>query len=292
MEHRDVEEERIVERYLRGELSFQEAARFEEHYLDCPECLQNLRLAERFSQALKGVAAQDIAAVGSPGPADFSAHGPRRTLPSWRAALAIAALLVLTAGLFLSWRHFSRLDEDLEQARIALDQERLELELQTQRLDSLSNQLEQERRDWASQRQRLTGELQTEQEKGTQLAMALSRSTSPRINADLLRLSPERSDPGQQSPAARLRFRDSETWALLSLELGRFDYPRYRAILRDGSGRRLWASDGLQMDENGAVTIALHSQFLPAADYRLEVQALPEEGQPIFLAAFPFRLLP
>jgi Putative zinc-finger len=61
MNHRDVEEHQTVDRYLMGRLDAEEAARFEEHYLGCAECLDRLELAEAFQQGLRQVAAEDLA---------------------------------------------------------------------------------------------------------------------------------------------------------------------------------------------------------------------------------------
>ena len=50
MNHIEIEERQIPELYLRGKLSPDEAAAFEEHYLHCQECLDRLELADTFLQ--------------------------------------------------------------------------------------------------------------------------------------------------------------------------------------------------------------------------------------------------
>jgi anti-sigma factor RsiW len=73
-----------IDAYLRNELSPEEAARFEEHYFDCPECFRELGERSALAEALKEA-----------GPAAFAARVPARK--SWRWALAAAAALLSVA---------------------------------------------------------------------------------------------------------------------------------------------------------------------------------------------------
>ena len=45
--HQIIDAENVAERYVTGRLSPGEAARFEEHYLDCPACCTRVEAAER-----------------------------------------------------------------------------------------------------------------------------------------------------------------------------------------------------------------------------------------------------
>ena len=59
MDHVTSEDRNVVERYLLGRLSAAAAARFEDHYLDCPECLEKLELSRRLRDGLRDVAAEE-----------------------------------------------------------------------------------------------------------------------------------------------------------------------------------------------------------------------------------------
>jgi len=90
MNHEEIEEQNITERYLLHQLSAAQSALFEEHFVDCPVCLDRLEDAERFRSALKPLANELAQPAAMPG---------RRTV--WpRAAMALAA--VLLAGLFVA----------------------------------------------------------------------------------------------------------------------------------------------------------------------------------------------
>lgn len=107
MNHEDIAEQNIAERYLMGKLSPDESTRFEEHFVDCPLCLDNLEATERLRAALRPLAGQ----LGTPA-----------TVIAWprSAWLAAAAALILAAGgsLFFVIR-VGDLQRNLEQTRIA-----------------------------------------------------------------------------------------------------------------------------------------------------------------------------
>jgi hypothetical protein len=59
MDHQEIEERQIIERYVMATLGGDDVAAFEEHYLGCDRCLEELELAERFRHALQGVVAEE-----------------------------------------------------------------------------------------------------------------------------------------------------------------------------------------------------------------------------------------
>jgi anti-sigma factor RsiW len=57
MDHGYIEENNVADRYLMGKLSAEERARFEEHFVDCAQCLDRLETTEGIRAALRTVAA-------------------------------------------------------------------------------------------------------------------------------------------------------------------------------------------------------------------------------------------
>ncbi len=113
MEHHEIEEQQVVERYLSGTLPAEATAQFEEHYLTCQECLDRLELGERFDRALKGVAAEGATAAARVGILAALARLSR----SRQASVVLAAVLVLVIlpiGLLV--RQVGRLDRELDRA--------------------------------------------------------------------------------------------------------------------------------------------------------------------------------
>ena len=63
MDHEEIDEQHIIERFVMGKLSPETEARFEEHFLTCEACVERLELAERFHAALRGVATEETTRV-------------------------------------------------------------------------------------------------------------------------------------------------------------------------------------------------------------------------------------
>ncbi len=61
MDHRYIEEHDLVDRYLLGHLPAEERTRFEDHFVDCPRCLDELELARDFRASLRAGVADRVA---------------------------------------------------------------------------------------------------------------------------------------------------------------------------------------------------------------------------------------
>jgi hypothetical protein len=99
-DHRRADEELIAERYLRGELPAEKAARFEEHYLDCAHCLERLEAARRLHLGIRGVAAEEAGRqAAAAGLGLLAALARLRRSRQLLLAVACVALALLPAGL-------------------------------------------------------------------------------------------------------------------------------------------------------------------------------------------------
>jgi hypothetical protein len=95
VDHKYIEDNHVAQSYLMGKLSPEEEESFEQHYLECDECLDQLRLAESLHRGLKVVAVEEIAAktIGS-----MAALSWWRRLGRW-GRMSIATLVVIVAAL-------------------------------------------------------------------------------------------------------------------------------------------------------------------------------------------------
>lgn len=57
--HRQLDEDQVIERSVLGTLSAAEQERFEEHFLTCDRCLDQLEASQRLRTALRGVAVEE-----------------------------------------------------------------------------------------------------------------------------------------------------------------------------------------------------------------------------------------
>ena len=103
MEHSYIEEHRVVDRYLLAQLPAEEAERFEEHYLHCRECLDQLQVAEKLQRGFRRVAAEEtakVAAVQRLGVLAWLARAAR-TRGAGLAVVGLLAVAILPAGLMM-----------------------------------------------------------------------------------------------------------------------------------------------------------------------------------------------
>jgi hypothetical protein len=100
VEHQYIEEHDIISLYSMGKVPAHDRQEFEEHFVDCPRCLDKIELFENFRRGLKQVAAEDAGQA----PARAASPGWLALLSGWpRVALAAAACVIVALPvLFLS----------------------------------------------------------------------------------------------------------------------------------------------------------------------------------------------
>jgi hypothetical protein len=124
VDHLRIEKESLIERYVMGQLAAPTEEEFEAHYVDCPQCLEQLELGRTLHLGLQQAAAEE-------GARTLAAHAvlawlARQGKPL-RAALAAALLAavllpwaVLAPGVWRGRDERGRLAEELRQAQAAL----------------------------------------------------------------------------------------------------------------------------------------------------------------------------
>jgi hypothetical protein len=108
MDHPFIDDHQVIERFVLGRLSDSELSAFEQHFLGCPACLDQLEAVERLHSGVKGVAAEEVAArLGL-------LSLLHRSRPSWLTGALVALLALLPAGLL--WRSNERITRELAMA--------------------------------------------------------------------------------------------------------------------------------------------------------------------------------
>jgi Putative zinc-finger len=95
MDHAEIEARGLVESYHRGLLPPEEEALFEEHFVTCERCMEQLELARGFQKGLKTAVAEDAARATLARAGLFAWLARRSRRAQWGAALALLALLSL-----------------------------------------------------------------------------------------------------------------------------------------------------------------------------------------------------
>ncbi|HEX6863090.1 MAG TPA: hypothetical protein VF414_09765 [Thermoanaerobaculia bacterium] len=260
MEHDYIEERQVVERYVQGRLSEAEADLFEDHYLTCEECLERLRIAEKFQRGFRQVAAGEAAGAGILAAFLRSRRG-----------LALGAVLglLLAASALLAVRS-ARLGSDLDEARARLAQARVEEERRAEAARSEAESL----------RARLA---QAEAARGRMEKQARPPRLPQAAGAWIVTLVPVRSGPAGE-PSQRITLPPAPQWIVLALDLELDASGTFRAVLERQGGGAVWTGEGLRPSPQGELAVGLDSSLLTPGDYRLRVEQDP--GVPVARIAF------
>lgn len=273
VDHTIIDAENVAERYVTGRLSPGEAARFEEHYLDCPACCARVEAAERLERGLRSMAEEAASGV-----AMRPIVRPVQPL-RWMLAAALFLIALLPAGYEL--REVWRLRDDLAKTRGALARAESQKATPQQRAaiqGELEVQLERAHRDLAAGRQQRET-----------LAADLAAARRPQAHIPVLSLTQLRGG-ASDAPVRTLTLPREPGWVALWVEPGGADFPTYRAELQNAAGATVFAASGLVLNDLGALLLTLHSSTLPAGSYRLELAGLPRAGPPVALGRFPLRV--
>lgn len=289
MDHETIAAEDVAERYVTGRLSEEEAARFEQHFMDCRDCAERVEAAERLQRGLAAVAAEEAATAAA---VQAGLLGALLRLARSRRAMALAvaglvALALLPAGLAL--RQAARLRGELERTRAALETVGAEgAQAGAGQAGALERELESADRRLAAREGQLTAELSAERGRSGDLARQLEAERRPRVNLPMVALTAFRA--GEEGPVHTVPLPAEPGWIALWIEPGGDEFPRYRATLTRAGGAVAWRGEDLVLNELGAAVVAFYSASLAPGDYELVLEGLRPPGEPVPLSRFRLRV--
>lgn len=285
MTHQQIQDNEVIEQYVRQKLSPADRQAFQEHYFECDECFEQANIAARFIAGVREASKSGALAADRAEPIPF----PSRWMPAvfnlgWTRAWAMPALAacllvsVTLIGLWaLSLRRENRLlaERTAEQSRAS---ERLQgLEAKIRELEAGDNASQAQKESLRQEIGRLKEQLTaTERQRETQLA----ELRQPDINVPIRNIYPvgDAQRSGGTGEINQLRVpRGTKTFVLI---LGDYKpgYSNYRLEIRDPSGRLVARRAGLKPDQNGELSVLLNRTLLSQGKYRLKLFG---QGQPI-----------
>lgn len=124
MMHAEIEDQEIIERYVRNQLAPQERQAFEEHFFGCQECFEKLQATERFVAGIRDAAGRGLLE-------DVRSADYVRVPSSWRAwlfpALATTSCASVVLAAITGWTLFfqvPKLRRQLNQASVDANSQR------------------------------------------------------------------------------------------------------------------------------------------------------------------------
>ncbi len=264
MDHTYIEENGLVERYYQGLLPPEEEALFEEHFVACPQCTEQLELARGFQRGLKTMVAEDTrTALVQAGL--FAWLARRSRLAQW--GLALAALLIL--GLPALW---------LASEGRSLRQTVASLQQRWQSRDQDAADLQKHLADSEAKRRELE----------SKLAQAKPPERSPGLLPVVL-LTAVRG-PGE--PEATIDLSRMGDLVALAVDPGAdARFASYRVTLIR-SGAPVFRQAGLQPNALETLLITFPSTFFTPGDYRLRLEGVKPDGSTSEIGGYPFRVVP
>jgi len=295
MEHSYIEDHHIADRYLSGKLSIEERARFEEHFVDCPECLDRLQTIDHFSAGLRTVAAEEATRLRANLSMEQAGVLARIALLARRRQgplLAVAILLIALpmALLIPGWMSARRelaqaIQESSEWRRKYEESERaardLAKEMQTRELES-SLRLER----LAAQFGRMGNSPDSAPRSSNKAAER--QSETPVFALSLIR----GGGPDPSQPVNRITLPPQSKSIILLLELEPDpDLHSYRVAISTTDSRSIWTKDGLKPNSKNALALSFNSNLLKPGDYLLTLEGITSQQGRTPVATYAFRAL-
>jgi hypothetical protein len=293
MDHHYLEDHGLADRYLLGRLTAEERMRFEEHFVDCQECLERLETTESLRGALQTVAAEDAARASAYAKAGLLAWVARLGRGRRAALLASAVMLLLALPAVLLIREKAAGHEELAQAKRAAADWQRQYEERQQTARRLEKELEETKQQLAEQHAQFEARLEGERQARTRLADELSRSAQAQTSAPVFSLSTVRSgSEGQSRPVNQIVLSGSPQWVVLSLELEPDpDLQSYRATLLTTENQHIWSASNLQPNSREGLALSLNSKLFKPGTYLLTLEGVTSQGRYVPVAKYPFRAI-
>lgn len=281
MNHLQIEEADMIDRYLLGRLPSEEQSRFEEHFVDCQECLDRLETSASFRRGVKNAFAEDAVRTGVYVQAGVLGWLMRRNRWQQTALLLIAVFLLIGPAVFFMVKT-RRVQEELSQAkRDSLEWQR-RYEEQQRAANEFEKQLHQAKQN-SEQRQEQT--IPDEPDPAKELDRPQSRV--PVFALNIVRSA----DPNSSQPANQISIPRSASLVVLSLELeSDSDLRSYRATISTADNRVVWVARDLKPQSRDTLKVTVKADLMKANDYQLALEGLTREGSYVPQGKYSFRV--
>jgi flagellar motility protein MotE (MotC chaperone) len=287
MDHDYIERLDLIRRYLMGRLTVDESTEFEEHFVDCSQCVDQLRTTENMILGFRVMASRQ-----SQEEADYRSekthwYSARSISPQWLALAGSLLLLILVAGAFILNRsRLARIETDEAKSESSRLQQRLEE--QRQSAESADSKHQETERELTERLTELQAELEDKREPGI---ASQNGSLQPQINIPIFVLNTMRGNAAQSGSVNAFtisRFSTSFVIVIpLEAELG---YRDYRMTILDDHGQQMWKSSGLKPDGHNSLRVGLNSGFFHSGDYVLTVEGVSDGASTSVIARHRFHV--
>ena len=284
MDHKYIDQFDLVERYLTGKLAAEESTEFEEHFVDCSQCLDRLETTKAFVEGLRVVASNRLPVLMAETPAKILWNAPYTTSRKAFAVAAGALLLVVIGGAGLVYTQIRRYRVEAEQARSASIQWERRYEEDRQLSDATSKDHQEAERELTEQVAQLRTELENQRKSGHQ--------DNVQVNVPILALSSTRgSDPLSASVNVVTLSRSSGSFVITMALEGETGYRRYAMTILSSQKQLILKRGGIKPLRDNLISMSLDSSLFRAGNYLLTLDGIARDGSIIVVGEYRFRVL-
>jgi hypothetical protein len=291
MEHTYIEKHDVVGRYLSGRLSDEELIRFEEHFLNCQQCVDQVETTEDIRCGLRTAAAEEAWLSKVHGHAEFLAWIVRLRRARRGTFLAIAVLLIAPAA-WLAWMWNSARRELIGARQASLEWQR-SYEQSAQAARDLTKEMQTQERRISDERDRLAAQLKSERYARARLPHPLNGAIRGEIVVPVFSLSMVRDiSPDLSEPVDEITLSPLSKSIILLLELEADpDLQSYRAVVLTADDRNVWSRANLRPKSKDGLALNFNSNLFKPNTYLLTLEGLTTEQRYKLIAKYTFRVL-
>jgi len=283
MNHEYINEFNVIDQYVLGHLTANEAEEFEDHFVDCPACVEQLNVTKNLVQGLKGLAVQET--LERERVSASSGWGRKLLVPNrLSAAIALSSIVLVGVLTFVGFRRFTQLEAELRQTRQAASISRQEHQ------SSLAATAETERQALATRQQlaQRVDELERKLKEDRRTQSSVPYSGTSDVNFPIFAL--VSAVRGQAPPPTEIALPASSSRFALSIPIeDTRDFSVYRVAILDQKGRTVWRRNGFRLDQYRSLSLSLNSNLLSPGTYDLTVEALTPPNSWNTVGNYPFR---
>jgi hypothetical protein len=293
MNHEQIDQFEIIDRYLMGKLPAEESTRFEEHFVDCRQCISRLQTTKAFLAELRQVGAEQAAQIASPQPSEvFVPSRPSR----WRMPLAWAAvflLLAVAAAALLLNNRLQHLRDERNQAESLSAQWQQRYEEERRAASLAESRLRETELQEAEQRRVLEARIKDEQAKLAKLAAEFRQRISPGSNVPIFALRATRGGEARAAESANpIALPAATTMFVISISLeGEKGFASYRITILDQHQQSRWTSRLLTPDDSDSLSLPFEAKFFRPGQFTLLVEGVGKGGRKAIVGLYPFTII-
>lgn len=268
MMHSQIEDQQIVERYIRNQLNDDQRSEFQAHFFECDECFTNLQTMERFIAGIRDGAESGLMSADLTKPV---------LLPPWnrwfKPVFAITAIATLVLTAVVAWLMLVRLPELRNQ--LALERHaREDLEIRKQReIDELNNRLTKREPNGQSESGGTT--LQSNPDEVSDVNPKSGSDLIAR-NVPMVVLASTRS--GEDASQIRLLPNSSHFACWMEVGPG-LDFKVFQVDAFNESGALIALQREIKKNRKGAVIATFSAQNFSSGDYRIRLYGLSKSDR-------------